>query len=223
MPGLVNASLEANFGFWLERLDFQFNPDSLEEEFVAEYGLSLPLRASHEVVNYIGTRSQRIPLELFYTAYAPFAEPLFIDPRPGIERALRPFTLKFLTPAGPNPSLEGPARFLRSLMFNNRDRGMLAPPLTTFEWPGIVKMAGRVESLRIRYAQFEQETLQGTVMIANLEFREDLDRDQHITSRSVRDGGSIRGSAPFPSELGSSTAGNTGGEMVTLTSPFGSR
>ena len=213
-----------------ERLDFQFNPETLDEEIIAKYGMALPYRGSHEVANYSGTMSQRIPLELFYTVYGRFAEQDFANLQtPANQASFRPIAgpggiaaevrqgNATDTPTALSASLEGPARFLRSLMWNDPGRGMPQPPLVIFEWPGIVKLIGRIERLRLSYRQFEQETLQGTVLVANLLFREDASRGERITYLGVRRGGSIRAESVFESFLGAE-GGSSGTRQA-----FGSR
>lgn len=236
MSALVTSSLTAIFKRRRERLDFQFNPEDLTEAIDAEYGTTLPYRGSHEVANYAGTRSQRIPIELFYTVYGRFAEEEFARLQtPANQVSFRPIAgpggikaevFQVAATASPdalNASLEGPARFLRSLMWNDPGRGQPQPPLVIFEWPGIIKLIGRMEQMRIRYTQFEQETLQGTVLIANMLFREDPNREERITSLGVRRGGSIRAEAIFESPIG--PEGGTQGtrQTVTIRQAFGAR
>ena len=228
MAGPVTSSLTAIFRRRRERLDFQFNPTEIEERFFAQYGTLLPYRGSHEVSNYSGTLSQRIPLELFYTVYGRFAEAEFARLQtPANQISFRPIAgpgginqefqsvAQTASPSALNASLEGPARFLKSLMYNDPGRSQPAPPLVIFEWPGIVKLIGRIEELSIRYTQFEQESLQGTVLIANLVFREDPNRDERITSLGVRRGGSIRAEAQFESPI--NDAGGLSGTRQTVT------
>lgn len=241
MSALVTSSLTAIFprnggrgAGRRERLDFQFNPDELMEEIEAIYGSSLPYRGSHEVTNYSGTRSQRIPIELFYTLYGRFSEQEFarletppnqVSFRPiagpgGYQSELRQGVTTD-APEGLNATLEGPARFLKSLMWNDPGRSMPQPPLVIFEWPGIIKLIGRVERLRLRYQQFEQETLQCTVMRANLLFREEANRLERITALGVRRGGSIRAEAVFESPINPEGGIVGTRQTVTVTQAFG--
>ncbi len=209
---LVTAGLTAIYPTREERLDFQFNPVQLRERIAVNYNSVLPYRSSHEVSNYAGTSSERIPLTLFYTLYGRTTGAEFpklktpadtaklrspFPPSPGGRRFGVDVLSRQPVPEGLSASLEGPARFLKSLCYSDPNRNMLSPPVVIFEWPDIIKIAGRVEDLDIGYDHFDQTTLQGLVLVARLVLREDFPRPRHpefrrITSLGVRRSGSIR-------------------------------
>lgn len=185
---LAVASLEARYtgggrrGGSTERLLFQFNPTQLRERIRVDYGMTLPFQGSHEISTYTGTRSERIPLDLFYT--------VFDGKVSGAERRFPDLTRFPATDQTAESALAGPERFLKSLCYAAKDDA--APPTVVFDWPTILRMFVRVESLDIGFDHFDHPKLRGLTLVASMVLREELPIDHRLTLESVRQLGSVR-------------------------------
>ena len=171
-----------------ERLFFQFAPESLEESIEPVYKKILPVNGSRETSYYMGTKSEVVPIELFYT--------LIGGPRgqgesqsfPQLNQVealsiANPDEFEAGLPAETRASIEGPSRFLKSLCYNDPDisrgglDGLFAPPLCILDWPSILSLQGHIESLRISYRQFDTRDMRGLVLVGNFNFVEDFDSE----------------------------------------------
>lgn len=193
-----------------ERLIAQFNPTSIRELIKVNYGVTQPLNGSHEIAHYRGTASGRIPIQLFFTTLgreqtAEFpnlstrvTDDVVVDTSESGMSVAAAFSvigggLGSLFRQVQNlssPGLKGVERFLKGLCYNDPDRGMRSPPFVVFEWPNVLRLIGRIESLEIGYDQFATEDLRGTVLVADMLFREDA--QDRISHGSVRRTGSFR-------------------------------
>lgn len=207
-----------------ETLFFQFQPETLEESIQVDWGLELPLSASHEVPFYRGTRSERVPLRLFYTtipgALNVAGRPFVSGSPSGVSRVEARDDHAVVgggAPAIPGPSPRPPKqrlseveRFLKSLCYGAThvfrsgidpsrilSRSGTPPPLVLFRWPKILELRGHIDSLRVRYVQFDGDDLAPIALMADVDFRE-LPAGR-IRSEDVRTRGSFRfGTRPGP-------------------------
>ncbi len=182
-----------------ERLFFQFNPETLEQAVDPQYKKVLPVNGSRETSYYTGTKSEVVPIELFYSLVG---GPRAQGSTQSFEALNQVEALPIANPddfeAGGDPeirpSLEGPARFLLSLCYNdpNISRGGLdgtfAPPLVILDWPGILSLEGHIEALRIRYEQFDTRDMRGLVMVGTFNFVEDFEYDDINDNERIRSG-----------------------------------
>lgn len=196
-----------------ESLFFQFQPEAIEESIDVEWGLELPISGSHEVGHYSGTRSERIPIRLFYTVIpglGGFAGTKFTaGGSAAVEQARAPLVpagggRNTITPNGPRPPqqrLDVVERFLKALCYgapvklSGRDDAAwtalsIPPPRVLFSWPSILQLEGYIDRLKIRYERFDGEDLSPLSLVADLDFREAPIR--RITAEDVRRNGSFR-------------------------------
>lgn len=188
-----------------ETLFFQFHPEALEEEIAVEWGTALPIGGSREISHYNGTRSERIPLRLFYSTIglaqlgsAPLTAQQFTIDEPGA------LFLSAQTSGGPasTRTLKDAERFLKALCYGHqfqrtgtarptaRAVGVVPPPRVLFDWPNVLQIEGLVERLRVRFDRFHGTDLSPLVLIAELDLREDAAR--RIRGFRVRQRGSFR-------------------------------
>jgi hypothetical protein len=184
-----------------ERLFFQFAPETLTLRLRPKWKERLPVNGSRGTSFYEGTESVRVPLELFYTvvgAAGEGAEYAFPDLQQ-IEAipVANPADFEAFGADDVRPSLEGPARFLASLCYNDPEiarsglSGNFTPPTVIFDWPGILSLEGHVENLDLGYRQFDHRDMRGLVLVANFDFVEDFEYDNmrdddRIRNRGVR-------------------------------------
>lgn len=180
-----------------ERLFFQFAPESLTERINPKYKKVLPVNGSRQTSYYMGTESEVVPLELFYTlvgardgqgASQSFPDLQQIEAVP----IANPEDFEEGGSGDSRPSIEGPVRFLKSVCYNDPDvsrgglDGLFAPPLLVLDWPGILSLEGHIEELEINYLQFDVRDMRGLVMVATFNFVEDFDYDEINDSARIR-------------------------------------
>jgi len=188
-----------------ERLFFQFNPETLVENIDPVWKKRLPLMGSRESSQYMGTKSEVVPMELFFCLVGARGGVGGDEAFPDLEQ-IESGSIESAG-GGVRPSLEGPSRFLKSLCYNDPAilrgglGGLMAPPLCVFEWPGIVRIQGHIESLQVRYKQFDTRDLRGLTLVASFNFVEDFEsqgagdaQTYRIRNGRVRTMGSIRAS-----------------------------
>ncbi len=212
MSALPQASLTAIYPGQSpsrERLLFQFNPTSIRKSLKVNYGVTQPINGSHEIAHYRGTSSGRIPLQLFFTVLGRETPAEFpnlavkvtddmvvaqLEASVGGAGGFSVLgglaqTLRNVNNPG-SPGLKGVERFLEGLCYNDLDSGMHSPPFVIFEWPNVLRLIGRIEDLDIGYDQFSTEDLRGTVLVAEMMFREDS--PSRINQGIVRRTGAFR-------------------------------
>jgi len=200
-----------------ETLFFQFHPETLTEQITVDWGSALPVSGSRELFHYRGTRSERIPLRLFYTSiggvggvagkgtFTAGGNPHGLTPEEELDRrtAAGGDADAFGPPITPsqNQKLSAAERFLKSLCYGRSfladydgvpirfRRRITPPPLVVFTWPEIVHVEGLVERLSIRYERFDPETLGPIALVADIDFVE-ASRNP-IEGRDVRRQGSL--------------------------------
>lgn len=180
-----------------ERLFFQFNPETLVEQISPQYKKVLPVNGSRETSYYTGTKSEVVPLELFFTLIgAPRgigASQAFPDLQQVESISVaNPEDFEGFGSADTRPSIEGPSRFLKSLCYNDPDisrgglDGIFAPPLVILDWPGILSLEGHIEDLAISYQQFDTRDMRGLMLVANFNFVEDFEYDAISDNERIR-------------------------------------
>lgn len=204
-----------------ETLFFQFHPENLTERIDVDWSTQLPVGGSHEVATYNGTRSERIPLRLFYTTVGGFGRTGAArftaggqglgqtDPSIPVNDPIRPpglpngsVTTRDFRQNQTQQTLDVVERFLKSLCYGDQLREQVhqskvqrttPPPRVMFVWPEVVKIEAHVESLSIRYDRFDAGDLRPLVLLAELTLREDLPLGFRIKGHEVRRNGTIRG------------------------------
>lgn len=182
-----------------ERLFFQFAPESLTERISPIYKKILPLNGSRETSYYMGTKSEVVPIELFYTLVGgprgqgesqSFPQLNQVESLP----IANPEEFEAGLPAETRASLEGPSRFLKSLCYNDPDisrgglDGLFTPPLCILDWPSILSLEGHIEGLEISFRQFDTRDMRGLVLVANFDFVEDFEYDDISDNERIRRG-----------------------------------
>jgi hypothetical protein len=184
-----------------ETLFAQFNPNELREDIRVDYNSVLPRRGSHEVINYVGTRSETIPLNLFFT---------------GIDRSRTQSwgRLQKLANASSAGALTEPERFLKSCCYPDTGNRLFTPPTLIFDWPRIVRMRCKIRRVQFRWTHFSQRDGSGLILVARIRLQEVPGRGR-IQGDQVRQFGSIRLSSPvFAMEAGMGQAETEGRQVV---------
>jgi hypothetical protein len=180
-----------------ERLFFQFAPETLVERINPVYKKILPLNGSRETSYYMGTKSEVIPMQLFYTLIG--APGGIAQGFPDLEQLeaipiSNPDDFEDFGSDATRPSIEGPVRFLKSLCYNDPDisrgglDGIFTPPLVILDWPGILALEGHIEQLQITYEQFDTRDMRGLVVVADFTFVEDFEYDEINDNERIRNG-----------------------------------
>lgn len=184
-----------------ETLFAQFNPTELQKDIRVNYASVLPRRATHETLNYVGTQSQTIPLELFFT---------------GIDRNRTQSwgKLRKLSNASSAGALSEPERFLESCCYGDTDDKMFVPPTLIFDWPRIIRIRCKITRLRFRWQHFSMLDGSGLVLIARLTLKE-VPGQWRIQGGRVRQMGAIRVAAStFEYEAGITQSETEGRQVV---------
>lgn len=226
-----------------EILFFQFHPESLTERIDVAWARQLPVGGSHEIAVYNGTRSERIPLRLFYTTVGGFRNlggasftsggsglrEVGPSTRSGITPTNRGTeTRRFGTPVSQNETiqkLDAVERFLKSLCYGDqllqrrhgrKVKRATAPPLVLFDWPEIIKIEAHVESLAVRYDRFDAGDLSPLILVADLALVEAAPVNGRILGHKVRRDGTQRGDSPVIRQWFRTPKGKT----ITVRSSF---
>jgi len=179
---------------------FQFNPPDFTENFNANYARHNVPGLSYQVMHYINTNNETIPLQIYMSELL-LAEMQMI-PTAGanwggipIAQAGMPHNvIGFVGPEQKAPSLSimDQKRFLQSLVFpqSSPSGGSLSPPAILFAWPKVIRMTARVTQLSFRHQRFSIDTLETTILVANLTL-EECSGVQRF-SQQIRTGGSLQ-------------------------------
>ena len=163
-----------------ERLDAQFNPRTLRKRARAKYSRDQILYGSHEVTQWTGTRSNEIPLVLFFTR---IGSADFKGSTPPGKMQQQARGVQF-------PTLLDTERFLDALLYPDRERGKLEPPTVIFNWPGVINIYCVVTEVEITYEHFNTFGLNPMQLSARMNIIERPKRA--ITSSGVRVNGALR-------------------------------
>jgi len=172
-----------------EVLRFQFNPVELVEEIGVNWARLAPLGLSHQVLHYINTNNQRMPIELYMSdVAAALRSPGPQTQGPPAAAALSAAGGLLSTLAGPPAALGtglGTAvagitsvgdtkNFLQSLAYpvTTPAGGAKEPATVLFVWPSVVRMKCKVTNLRFTHRRFSLENLSTTVLVAALDLEE---------------------------------------------------
>ena len=179
-----------------ERLFFQFHPETIVERITPVWKKILPVMGSRETSHYMGTRSETVPMTLFYTLVGNAGEggDFAFPDLEQVEMLPVANPAEFLEggAAEVRPSIEGPARFLKALCYNDPDisrgglEGLFEPPLVIFDWPGILQLEGHIEDLEVSYEQMDTRDLRGLTLVASFIFVEDFDLNDQSDEARIR-------------------------------------
>ncbi len=219
-----------------ETLFFQFEPETLTRRIDVAWGTELPVGGTHEVAVYNGTRSERIPLRLFYTSIGGLGKiaSAALTVRPGSALAGE---------EDPGERLLEVERFLSALCYPDQDHIFQAhgfydfarndfgsrtslrqvdrpPPLVEFISPSILRIRGHVESLGLTYERLNATDLSPLVLVADVTLREDLPLNRRLQGGEIRRNGAQRG---HPQSNLPARSREIRQEPITVRTSFGSR
>jgi hypothetical protein len=165
-PKAVLVNLETS-----EQFEFQFNPETFTESFGVNYAKHVVPGLGYQILQYIGTSNNVIPLALYLSDLAAVS-------------------------AGKAPSLDmntnEAKKFLQSLCYPVRgpSGGWAAPPLCMFVWPKVVRFTCVVTELKFTHQRFFGDTLGVMALTAELTLEEIVPLQRY--SEDVRQKGSVQ-------------------------------
>jgi hypothetical protein len=163
-----------------EQFEFQFNPPEFSESFSTNYARHQIPGLSHQVLQYINTNNNTIPLDIYLSGVIPFLDSF----RGQALAKYKTFEEVYDISRGKN--------FLQSLLYPVRTPagGWQAPPRLLFVWPKVVRMFCVAVSLDFTHRRFSSKDLRTTVLMATITLEELVSKQRF--SRDVRRSGSMQ-------------------------------
>jgi hypothetical protein len=174
-----------------EVLRFQFNPVELVENIGVNWARISPLGLSHQVLHYINTNNQTMPIELYmsdiaaaeregaptapsFAAAASIVGGAVAGALGGIPGAPSASGSALGTPTAGVTSVGDTKNFLQSLAYPvaTPAGGTREPATVLFVWPSVVRMKCKVASLAFTHRRFSLKDLKTTVLVAAVTLEE---------------------------------------------------
>jgi len=138
-----------------EVYEFQYNPQTFDENLEAKYNRPSIRGLSHERMTYKNTGNVTYPLELVLSQMTEDERSAGID-------------------AG--QTIQVQKAWLKSLLYPaaHEDLAFVGPPKVLFIWPGEIRTVGKFTKFRVTHREFSNRTLKCIRMTVRMTFEENL-------------------------------------------------